>query len=114
MKQKWANGGGFGFPNPLCQPLRHVPEDNSLVDFPSTVQCAEDSVFDRDHHPSWLVRVDNRNQKFEESPLSVVPVVAHEIPVLGVDLVHEPPFVVALHPVEQSETASRKLVGIVP
>ena len=114
MKQKWANGGGFGFPNPLCQPLRHVPEDNSPVDFPSTVQCAEDSVSDRDRHLGWLVRVDDWNQEFEKPLLPVIPAVAHGIPVLGVDLMHKPPFVVALHPVGQTGTSSREVVSIAP
>ena len=85
MEQKGANGGEFGFSNSLCQTLHHVPEDDTPIDLPTFVQRSEDGVSDRDRHPGWLVRVDNRNQKFEKSSLSVVPAVAHGIPILGVD-----------------------------
>ena len=114
MEQKGANGGGFGFPNPLRQMLRHVPEDDSPVDLPSSVQCSEDGISDRDHHLGWLVRVDDWNQKLEEPSLPVVPAVAHGIPVLRVDLMHKSSLVVALYPVGQPGTSSREVVSIVP
>ena len=112
MEEKQANGSGFGFPNPLCQSLRHVLEDNTPVDLPASVQRAEEGVSDCDRHLGWLVRVDDRNQKLEKSSLPVVPTVAHGIPVCGVDLVPETPFVVAVHPVRQSGTPSWEVVRI--
>ena len=114
MEEKRANGGGFGFPNPLCQPLRHVSEDDTPIDLPASIQHSKDCVSDRDRHPGWLVRVDDRDQKLEESSLPVVQTIAHGIPILGVDLVHEAPFVVALHPVGQLGTSSQKVVGVAP
>ena len=99
MEQKGVDGGGFGLPNPLRQPLHHIPEDDSPVDFPSAVQRAEDRVSDRNRHPGRLVRVNDRDQKLQQSSVAVDPAVAHRITVLGVHLMHEPPFMVALHPV---------------
>ena len=58
--------------------------------------------------------MDDQNQKFKKPSLPVVPSVAHGIPVLGVDLMHKPSFVVALHSVGQTGTSSRKVVSIVP
>ena len=114
VEEKRANGGGFGFPNPLCQSLHHVPEDDTPVDLPASVQRAEEGVSNRDRHPGWLVRVDDRNQKLEKSSLPIVPTVTHGIPILGVDLVPETPFVVALHPVRQSGILSWEVVRIAP
>ena len=114
MEEEWANGGGFGFPNPLCQPLHHIPEDESPVYFPSAVQCAENGVADCDRHPSRLIRVDDRNHELQQSSMPVDLAVAHRVSVLGVHLVHKPSFVVALHPVGQPGSSSRKSVHVAP
>ena len=94
--------------------LHHVLEDNTPIDFLASVQRSEDGVSDHDHHSGWLVRVDDWNQKFEKPLLSVVPAVAHGIPVLGVDLMHKSSFMVALHSVGQPGTPSREVVCVAP
>ena len=94
--------------------LRHVPEDDTPVNLPASGQRAEDRVSDHDHHPGWLVRVDDRNQKFEKLSLLVVPAVPHGIPVFGIDLMHKSSFMVALHLVGQPETSSQKVIRIAP
>ena len=46
--------------------------------------------------------------------MPVDPAVAHGVTVLGVHLVHKPSFMVALHPVEQPGSSSRKSVCVAP
>ena len=114
MEQKGTNGGGFGLPNPLCQPLYHIPEDDSPVDFPPSVQRAKNCVSDCNCHPGRLVRVDDWNQKLQQSSILVDSAVTHGIPVLGVYLVHKSSLMVALHPVGQPGSSSRESVGVAP
>ena len=114
MEQKGANGGGFGLSNPLCQPLHHIPEDHSPVDFPPAVQRAEDCVADCNCHPGRLVHVGDRNQKLQQSSMPVDPVVAQEVSVLGIHLMHKPPFMVALRPVGQPGPSPRKSIRLPP
>ena len=114
MEQKGTNGGGFGLPNPLRQPLYHIPKDDSPVDFPPAVQRAENRVSDCNRHPGRLVRVDDWNQKLQQSSIPVDSAVTHGIPVLGVYLVHKSSLMVALHPVGQPGSSSRESVGIAP
>ena len=114
MEQKGANGGGFGLSNPLCQPLHEIPEDHSPVNFPPAVQSAEDRVADCNRHPGRLVRVEDRNHKLQQSPMSVDPAVAHRVSILGVHLMHEPPFMVARRPVGQPGPSPRKSIRLPP
>ena len=99
MEQKGTNGGGFGLPNPLRQPLYHIPEDDSPIDFPPAVQRAKNRVSDCNRHPDRLVRVDDWDQKLQQSSMLVDPAVAYGVTVLGVHLMHKSSFMVALHPV---------------